>query len=98
MADAFILPSSGEGLGLVLLEAQACGVPTIASSLDGGAEAVAGMGWAVDPNDAKAVEQALGEAWAAPRIRPKGLDHFSIDAFAARMNAAVDRLFAVTAK
>jgi phosphatidylinositol alpha-1,6-mannosyltransferase len=98
MADAFILPSSGEGLGLVLLEAQACGVPTIASSLDGGAEAVAGMGWAVDPNDAKAVEQALGEAWAAPRIRPKGLDHFAIDAFAARMNAAVDRLFAVTAK
>ena len=93
LADAFILPSSGEGLGIVLLEAQACGIPTIASSLDGGAEAIAGMGWAVDPHDAAAVEQALGEAFARSRGRPPGIEAFAIAAFAFRMNAAVDRLF-----
>lgn len=94
LADAFILPSSGEGLGIVLLEAQACGVPTIASSLDGGAEAVAGMGWTVDPDDAAAVERALSEAFADARTRPVGIEEFAMDAFEARMNATVDRLLA----
>ena len=92
LADVFILPSSGEGLGIVLLEAQACGVPAIASSLDGGAEAIAGMGWAVDPGDPAAVEQALGEAFARGKGRLAGIESFGKDAFEARMNAAIDLL------
>lgn len=93
LADAFILPSSGEGLGIVLLEAQACGIPTIASALDGGAEAVARTGWAVDPNDGVAVQKALAEAFASIRRRPPGIEHFAIGAFEKRMNLAIDRLF-----
>ncbi|MEO6247558.1 MAG: glycosyltransferase family 4 protein [Sphingomicrobium sp.] len=92
LADAFILPSSGEGLGIVLLEAQACGIPTIASNLDGGAEAVAGMSRAVNPDDAVAVEEALDKAFAAPRVRPDGIGRFAIEAFNARMSDAIDRL------
>ncbi len=39
-SDLFILPSRYEGLGLVLLEAMAAGVPIIASNIDGPAELI----------------------------------------------------------
>jgi len=94
MADFFILASDGEGLGIVLLEAQACGVPTIASTLDGGAEAVEGMGWAIDPFSATGIAQAVDQALAAPRTRPRGLERFGTEAFDSRMNDAVGRLLA----
>lgn len=92
MADAFILPSTGEGLGIVLLEAQACGVPAIASSLDGGREAVDRMGWAIDPNDPAAIGEALAEAFARAPERPAGIEAFGLAAFTRRANTAFDWL------
>jgi glycosyltransferase involved in cell wall biosynthesis len=59
LADRFVLPSEGEGFGLVLLESLACGTPVIASNVDGGREAVAGgrFGMLVDPtNDSDLIE------------------------------------------
>ena len=41
LADAFVMPGRGEGFGFVFLEAMACGVPVVASTLDGSREAVA---------------------------------------------------------
>ena len=52
------------------------------------------MGWAIDPNDPVAVEQAMAEALARPRARPQEIEQFATTAFEARMNAAIDRLFA----
>lgn len=54
-----MLPSAGEGFGLVLLESLTCGTPVIASNADGGREAVAGgrFGMLVDPtSDSELVE------------------------------------------
>ena len=55
LADAYVMPSRGEGFGIVLLEAMACGVPALASAKDGGREALLDgkLGLLVDPDDAR---------------------------------------------
>ena len=40
LADAYVMPGRGEGFGIVYLEALACGLPIVASSLDASAEVV----------------------------------------------------------
>jgi len=65
VADQFVMPSEGEGFGLVLLEALACGTPVVASRRDGGREAVADgeFGTLVDPRSNSDIKEAiLGDA------------------------------------
>ena len=94
LADAFLLPSQGEGFGFVLLEAMACGVPVVASSLDGGREAVRGgqLGVLVDPRDRASVVRGIREALARPRSVPPGLEYFSFDRFRERVDAFIDEI------
>jgi len=51
LADAYVMPSYGEGFGIVFLEALACAVPVIGSKVDGSREALQGgqLGRLVDP-------------------------------------------------
>jgi phosphatidyl-myo-inositol dimannoside synthase len=88
LADAFVLASKGEGFGFVLLEAMACGIPVIASSKDGGREAVrAGMlGRLVDPDNPQALSAAVRTALVQPKIVPSGLQHFAFSNFAHRVS------------
>src|SRR5439155_25491343 len=60
-ADVFCLPSQYEALGLVYLEAMACGCPVIATAAGGGPEAVVDgkTGIVVRPLDAGELVQAL---------------------------------------
>ena len=96
LADAYVMPSRGEGFGFVLLEAMACGVPTIGSTLDGGREALReGMlGELVDPGDGAALVEAIMRALGKPRGVPSGLDYFAFPEFSRRMKTAIDRTIA----
>lgn len=61
LADVFAMPSTGEGFGIVFLEAMACGVPVLAGNVDGSVDALDGgrLGKLVDPNDVHAIEEGL---------------------------------------
>ncbi len=61
MFDVFVMPSLQEGLGLSAMEAQACGVPVVASKVGGLVEAVEDgvTGFLVPPRDPSALAGAL---------------------------------------
>lgn len=64
LADVFVMPSTGEGFGIVFLEAAACGVPVVAGNRDGSVDALreGGIGILVDPCDEAALERGIREA------------------------------------
>jgi len=90
LADLFAMPSEGEGFGLVLLEALACGTPVVASKLDGGREAVANgdFGRLVDPTDLNAVADALTDP---PDVPPRSavVDRFGPRAYRKRVEQVI---------
>ena len=91
LADVFLMPGRGEGFGFVFLEAMACGIPVVASRLDGSFEAVRGgeLGRAVDPDDMQALQSAILEALKEDRHIPKGLDYFAFPEFKKRLLTAL---------
>lgn len=91
LADAFVMPGRGEGFGIVFLEAMACGVPVVASTLDGSREAVRfGMlGQMVNPDDRAALVQAIIKALNVEKRIPEGLEYFSFANFQSRLQALV---------
>lgn len=55
----FVYPSLYEGFGLPVLEAMACGIPTIASNLSSIPEVVGSAGLLIDPLDINAIAAAI---------------------------------------
>lgn len=81
-SDVLALPSRREGLGLVLLEAMACGTPCVASKVGGIPELVApGCGLLVEPEDVSALSAAIatvlaeGKATYGSACRSRALQH-----------------------
>jgi glycosyltransferase involved in cell wall biosynthesis len=91
LADAYVMPSRGEGFGIVFLEAAACGLPLVGSKADGSREALLDgrLGRLVDPDDQDEIEAAVVEALAAPKRVLPDLAYFSSANFAERAAAIV---------
>lgn len=96
-ADVFVLPSRSEPLGVVLLEAMACGTPVVASRVGGIPEIVGdGCGALVEPDDDAALAEGIAtvlshgkERYAGPCLEAAAAN--DLDANAARLlDAASD--------
>ena len=93
LADVFVLAGRGEGFGIVLLEAMACGVAAVASKLDGSREAVlnGALGVVVDPTDRTDLQAGILAALQRPAgAPPEGLAHFSYPNFETRLHEILD--------
>jgi glycosyltransferase involved in cell wall biosynthesis len=62
LADLYVMPSTGEGFGIVYLEALACGRPCLVGNRDAAPEAIdhGRLGMVVDPLDAGQISAAIG--------------------------------------
>ena len=61
LADVFAMPSTGEGFGIVFLEAMGCGTPVLGGDLDGSVDALDNgkLGLLVDPMSVNAIAEGL---------------------------------------
>jgi len=87
MAEAFAMPGRGEGFGFVFLEAMACGIPVVASTLDGSREAVrdGALGLLVNPDNRGELMSALRQALNQPKAIPDGLEFFAFSNFKSKL-------------
>jgi phosphatidyl-myo-inositol dimannoside synthase len=100
LADVFAMPSTGEGFGIVFLEAMACGTPVIAGNRDGSVDALDGgrLGLLVEPMNVDAISRGIcslllkqgPELWFdRGRLREAVIDKFGQDAFRERLKTAL---------
>lgn len=95
LADAYVMPGWAEGFGIVYLEAMACGIPVVASKVDGSREAVrhGALGIMVDPNDREDIRAGIIEALRRPTgVIPQGLNYFSCINFKRRLHRIIENV------
>lgn len=95
LADAYVMPSRMEGFGIVLLEALACGIPVVASKIDGSREAVHNGEWGVlvDPDNPEEIKAGIMEALRRPKgVRPQGLEYCDTANFEQRIHRIVSAI------
>jgi glycosyltransferase involved in cell wall biosynthesis len=94
LADVYVMPSAGEGFGIALIEAAACGVPVIGSAVDGSSEALleGRLGRLVDPRKPDDVVDAIVQTLEQelPRRRHEAVETFSVPNFRKRVAQWVD--------
>ncbi len=92
LADVFIMPSTGEGFGIVFIEAMACGRNVIAGNSDGSVDALRNgeLGTIINATDIIAIADALEEKIvkrgeytdvAASALQQKAKHYFGFDAY-----------------
>ncbi len=97
VADAFAMPSTGEGFGFVFLEAAACGLPVLGGGVDGSADALLDgeLGIMIDPANETELFEGLIQLLEKPvrAVQREKLNKFSFDRFKGQV---IDSLNMVT--
>lgn len=101
-ADLFVLPSSTEGLSNSMLEAMACGLPVLATSVGGAPDVIRHKesGYLIPPDDLDALREGLETLLESDSLRftlgsnarQRILADFSLDSVARRLAALYRRL------
>jgi len=101
-SDVLVLPSVHEQFGQVIVEASACGLPSIAVNAHGPATIVrpGETGWLVPPDDEDAMVEAIVEAASDPERRERlgaaarkdALEHYSWPALVERVARVYDEV------
>jgi len=95
MADVFAMPSTGEGFGIVFLEAAASGLPVIAGNRDGSVDALAdgAIGQLVDPDQPDQLVSAIGAALDGRcQVDPLAVSRLAFNAFSSQVAELVRSL------
>jgi phosphatidyl-myo-inositol dimannoside synthase len=103
LADVFVMPSKGEGFGIVFIEALACGMPVIAGNKDASKEALLNgeLGILVDPDNVNEIAGAIvkvlkGEApkhlYDKNYLRQKAIENFAFEVFKNRVKMFLESL------
>jgi glycosyltransferase involved in cell wall biosynthesis len=91
LADVYVMPSYGEGFGIALIEAAACGIPVVGSSVDGSRDALLDgeLGRMIDPTKPDDLVLAIEAAIKAGQhgVRNPRVETFGIGQFRTRLAA-----------
>jgi phosphatidyl-myo-inositol dimannoside synthase len=91
LADVFVMPSTGEGFGIVFLEAMATGVHVVGGNRDGSVDPLADgeLGWAVDPDNGQELISAICAALSTSPANVDRASRFNRQAFAEHLQCLI---------